>query len=85
MPAEHEKKVKLNGFGWSFNSENESEIQYVKELLECIKGQAEITGSEKYQAHSEEWTRKEMVKMLKLKAYLNAEMETAGNASSWGY
>jgi hypothetical protein len=51
----------------------------VKELLEWINGQAEVTGGEKYQGHSEEWL-KEKVKMVKLKAFLDAKTETADKA-----
>jgi hypothetical protein len=49
-------------------------------LLERINGQAEVTGGEKYQGHSEEWLKEEKVKMVKLKAFLDAKTETAGKA-----
>jgi hypothetical protein len=80
MRTQYEEKVKLKGFGRSFHSEKDSEVQYVKELLEWINGQAEVTGGEKYQGHSEEWLKEEKVKMVKLKAFLDAKTETAGKA-----
>jgi hypothetical protein len=80
MRTEYEEKVKLKGFGRSFHSEKDSEVQYVKELLGWINGQAEVTGGQKYQGHSEEWLKEEKVKMVKLKAFLDAKTETAGKA-----
>jgi len=67
----------LKGFGRSFHSEKDSEVQYVKELLGWINGQAELTGGEKYQGHSKEWLKEEKVKMAKLKAFLDAKTEIA--------
>jgi hypothetical protein len=48
-------------------------VKHVKELVEWVNSQAEVTGGEKVEGHSKSWLEENEVKMLKITKMLEAK------------
>jgi hypothetical protein len=61
LPSEHElraeyrEKVQKKGYGRAFHSVRDEEVQYVKNLVDWVNGNAELNGWKKVEAHSDKW------------------------------
>ncbi|PVH85932.1 FAD/NAD(P)-binding domain-containing protein [Cadophora sp. DSE1049] len=55
MRAEYVEKTKVRGYGRSFHSLMNAQVEYVNSLVEWVNSQAETTGGAKIQGHSPEW------------------------------
>jgi len=55
MRAEYIEKTRAKGYGRSFHSLMNAQVEYVKSLVEWVNSQAEMTGGAKIQGHSQEW------------------------------
>ncbi|KAK0128997.1 hypothetical protein ONS95_000938 [Cadophora gregata] len=55
MRTEYAEKTKVKGYGRSFHSLMNAQVEYVDSLVRWVNSQAETTGGAKIQGHSPEW------------------------------
>ncbi|PQE29988.1 hypothetical protein CJF32_00000663 [Rutstroemia sp. NJR-2017a WRK4] len=67
MREEYRAKVVNKGYGRAFHALHGIEAETVKELVEWINADAELSGAPKIQGHSDEWMKEDKVKLEKLR------------------
>ena len=77
MRAEYVDRVRRKGVGRAFHNLREQQVDYVNELLGWVNGQAEVTGGEKFEGHSENWIAEDKVKFVKVKKFLSEKLAKA--------
>ncbi|KAL5316596.1 hypothetical protein ACEPPN_015645 [Leptodophora sp. 'Broadleaf-Isolate-01'] len=55
MRAEYAEKTKTKGYGRTFHSLMNAQVEYVNSLVDWVNSQADTTGGAKVQGHSQEW------------------------------
>jgi len=70
MRGEYRERVERKGCGRSFNSLLGEEVRYVRELVGWLNGNAEVTGGEKVERHSEAWVVESEVIVAKIRKML---------------
>jgi hypothetical protein len=73
MRREYRERVERKGVGRSFHSLLGEEALYVRELVEWVNGNAEVTGGEKVEGHSEKWLAESEVMLAKFRKMLESK------------
>ena len=55
MRLEYLEKIKKKGYGRTFHSLMNQQVEYVDDLVGWLNSQAEVTGAVKIQGHSQAW------------------------------
>jgi cation diffusion facilitator CzcD-associated flavoprotein CzcO len=85
MREEYRAKVVNKGYGRAFHALHGIEAETVRELVEWINADAELSGAPKIQGHSDEWIKEDEVKLEKLRKRFAQKQQDNGTEITVGW
>ncbi|TAQ91422.1 hypothetical protein B7494_g135 [Chlorociboria aeruginascens] len=83
MQKEYRDKVAKKGYGRTFHSLKDEEIEYVKDLVGWVNSHARVTEGPVYEPHSEAWVKEHGLVGLKIKAMFERKNISVEIKSYW--
>jgi hypothetical protein len=71
MRKEYRERVEKKGYGRAFHSVMNEEVEYVADLVAWVNAQAEATGGEKMEGHTEKWLDQNQARLVRMKEAFN--------------
>lgn len=71
MRKEYRERVEKKGYGRAFHSVMNEEVEYVADLVAWVNAQAEATGGEKMEGHTEKWLAQNQARLVRMKEAFN--------------